>query len=96
MKNTEYNITAKALETALNYAGIRSDEARCLYVSCFDGFVELVVHTPYQKYEFYVDVESEEVVGINAEPALDFDQVYEDEPETGVIAFAPGKPPRAA
>ena len=35
-----------------------------------DGFYEIVILTPFQKVEIYVDAETDEVAGFNTEPRL--------------------------
>ncbi len=58
----------QALCAALEYARIANDETRCLLGLYADGLYRFVVRTPYQRYEFYVDAESGEVLGIDAQP----------------------------
>ncbi len=73
MKNTNMYTAAEALQSALEYAGIAADENRCLLARYDGGLYHILVRTLYQKYEFYVDAESGEVLGISAEPSLDLE-----------------------
>ena len=64
----------EALKAALAYAGLSADDARCTFASHHDGLYELTVRTSFQKYDFYVEAWTGEVLGINAEPMLDLDE----------------------
>lgn len=67
--NNEKRLTREqALDRALNDAGIANAEIRCLLNRYADGLYEIVVHTPYLKYEAYVDAQTGEVLGLNTEP----------------------------
>ncbi len=59
---------ADALRIALLASGLAENETRCVSNRLEDGFFRIDVRTPYQAYEFYVDGESGEVAGMNAEP----------------------------
>ena len=61
----------KALEIALDYAGIAGEEYFCIRNHYSDGLYEITVYTMDRKYELYVDAEAEEVRGFNAEPFYD-------------------------
>lgn len=68
MNNRNRLTREQALGKALNDAGIANVENRCLLNRYIDGLYEIVVRTPYLKYEAYVDVETGEVLGLNTEP----------------------------
>lgn len=66
--NTTTISNGSALQTALNYAGLAIKECHCIYNNLSEGLFEIWVNTPYQRYEFFVEERSGEVIGINAEP----------------------------
>lgn len=68
MNNRNPLTREQALGRALDDAGIGNIENRCLLNRYIDGLYEIVVHSPYMKYEFYVDAESGQVLGLNTEP----------------------------
>ena len=61
---------AEARRIAMEYAGLTYDDSRCLRNVFEDGFYEIVILTPFQKYEIYVDAQTDEVSGFNTEPRL--------------------------
>lgn len=61
----------KALEIALNYAGIADEESLCIRNRLSDGLFEITVRTIDRKYDFYVDAANRDVRGFNAEPYYD-------------------------
>ena len=73
MKNTICS-AAKARRIAMEYAGLTYEDSRCLRNSFEDGLYELVILTPFQKYEIYVDAQTDEVSGFNTEPRLIVDE----------------------
>ena len=69
--NTNTCITKEqALSIALRNVGIENSEYHCLSNNYDRGFFQIVVWTPYLKYEIYVDAEAGEVAGINTAPVL--------------------------
>ena len=66
--NTTTISKSSALQTALNYAGLAIKECHCVYNNLSEDLFEICVNTPYQRYEFYVEEKTGEVLGINAEP----------------------------
>ena len=73
MKNTICS-AAKARRIAMEYAGLTYEDSRCLRNSFEDGLYELVILTPFQKYEIYVDAQTDEVIGFNTQPRLIMDE----------------------
>ena len=65
---------AEARRIAMAYAGLTYDDSRCLRNVLKDGFYEIVILTPFQKYEIYVDAQTDEVTGFNTEPRLIVDE----------------------
>ena len=61
---------AEARRIAMEYAELTYDDSRCLRNVLEDGFYEIVILTPFQKYEIYVDAQTDEVSGFNTEPRL--------------------------
>ena len=68
MRTKNHLAAEEALRSALTYAGIENDENRCLLCRCVNGLFQIIVWTPYLKYEFYVDAENGEVLGIDMIP----------------------------
>ena len=68
MKKENQLTQEQALRAALEYADLSSTDSKCLLSFCSDGLYQLVVYTPYLKYEFYVDALSGEVLGIDMMP----------------------------
>ncbi len=64
-----------ALQSALAYAGLTADEACCTFVNLENGLYEFVLLGIFMKYDFYVDVDSGEVLGFNSEPFMEEDTV---------------------
>ena len=58
----------QALQSAFAFASIQNDEPCCLSSRYTDGLFHFIVSTLYLRYEFYVDAESGEVLGIDTEP----------------------------
>ena len=56
---------AEARRIAMEYAGLTYDDSRCLRNVLEDGFYEIVILTPFQKVEIYVDAQTDEVSGFN-------------------------------
>ena len=73
MKNTLCS-AAEARRIAMEYAGLTYSDSRCLRNVFEDGLYALVIMTPFQKYEIYVDAQTDEVVGFNTEPRLIIDE----------------------
>ncbi len=73
---------AQALKCALVSAGIENFDLKDLHGSCENGLYVFDVCTCYLRYEFFVDRESFEVLGINTEPivSLKVRKPEEDEP----------------
>lgn len=69
----------QALSRALEYAGLAKTESRCAFRKAQDGLYEFTVLTLYQKYDFYVDALSGEVLGVNSEP-LPYQEMFCTEP----------------
>ena len=69
MKNTLCS-AAEARRIAMEYAGLTYSDSRCLRNVFEDGLYALVILTPFQKYEIYVDAQTDEVSGFNTEPRL--------------------------
>ena len=67
-----------ALRIAMRYAKLNKETTVCTGLSCTDGLYEITLRTPYQIYEFYVDSDQGEVLGINTVPGLDLDNFYEE------------------
>ena len=61
---------AEARRIDMAYAGPPYDDSRCLRNVLEDGLYEIVILTPFQKYEIYVDAQTDEVSGFNTEPRL--------------------------
>lgn len=60
--------TYEAVALALRSVGLDMTDARCTKAVYNEGYYELLVFTSFQKYDFYVDVYSGDVLGINIEP----------------------------
>lgn len=75
MNNNQITIT-EAIQSAVRYAGIENDMPFCASAICEESTISLTVYTFYQKYEFYVDSCSAEVVGLLSEPMFD---LFEEE-----------------
>ena len=58
----------KALKIAQEYARITEEENICVRNEYSAGYYEITIYTIERKYEFYVDAETGEVSGFNAEP----------------------------
>ncbi|MBR1455806.1 MAG: PepSY domain-containing protein [Oscillospiraceae bacterium] len=71
--NTNMNTytAEQALRIALTYAGLEPKDCRCGALRLEGGLYEIALRTDYQKLELYVDAADGEVLGFNAEPALD-------------------------
>lgn len=61
----------EAIQSAVRYAGIENDMPFCASALCEESTIALIIYTFYQKYEFYVDSRSGEVLGILSEPMFD-------------------------
>lgn len=85
MMNLTYTAN-EALRSAMEYAQLTTEDIRVMKLAATDGLYEIVLRTLSQMYEFYVDAASGEVLGINAEPALDLEAVYDDTSATVVRA----------
>ena len=85
MMNLTYTAN-EALRSAMEYAQLTTEDIRVMKLAATDGLYEIVLRTLSQMYEFYVDAASGEVLGINAEPALDHEAVYDDTSATVVRA----------
>ena len=70
MNRPQITIT-EAIRSAVLYANIENDEPFCASALYEEGSFALVIYTFYQKYEFYVDSRSGEVLGILSEPMFD-------------------------
>ena len=70
MKRPKITIT-EAIQAAVCYARIENDEPFCASALYEEDFFALVIYTFYQRYEFYVDSGSGEVLGILSEPMFD-------------------------
>ena len=68
MKNRNQVTQEQALRAAIEYADLSCDESSCLLCLCRDGLYRIVLNTPYLRYEFYVDAQSGEVLGIDMKP----------------------------
>lgn len=60
----------EAIRIAVAHARLEHDEPYCASAIVEDGFIALAVFTLFQRYEFYVDADSGEVLGIMSEPVL--------------------------
>lgn len=59
---------SEAIRIAVGYSRLELDEPYCVSAVCEDDTIALVVFTLYQRYEFYVDSASGEVLGVMSEP----------------------------
>ena len=73
MKNNQITIN-DAIQSAVRYAGIENDMPFCASAICEESAISLTVYTFYQKYEFYVDSCSGEVLGIMSEPMFELSE----------------------
>ena len=65
-----------AIKIAISYSRIELDDPYCVSAIYEDTIIALVINTLYQRYEFYVDSCSGEVLGIMSEPA-DYSEIIE-------------------
>ena len=70
MGNNTIKMT-EAIRTAVRSAGIENDDPLCTSAVYENGLFDLVIYTMLQKYEFYVNGSSREVVGMISEPISD-------------------------
>ena len=68
----------EALRSAIDYAQLTTENIRVTKLAVKDGLYEIALRTLCQMYEFYVDAANGEVLGVNVEPALDLEAVYDD------------------
>lgn len=69
--NTITNTTSvQALHNALIYAGIENNEFDCPFERYEDGLFHFLVRTFWMEYEFFVEANTGEVLGINTEPLV--------------------------
>ena len=73
MNRPQITIT-EAIQTAVRYARIENDEPFCASAICEENTIALIIYTFYQKYEFYVDSCSGEVLGIMSEPMFELSE----------------------
>ena len=65
----ENRVTEKqALQAALRYAGLQDAQWQCRLNRLEEGLYRILLRTPYLAWEFYVDADSGEVLGIDTEP----------------------------
>lgn len=66
------NINSKtAVRNALISVGICDENYRCDYI-CLEGdCYHIIISTIMLRYEFYVDADTGEILGINTEPEID-------------------------
>lgn len=76
----------EALRSAMEYARLTTEDVRVTKLTAKDGLYEITLRTLCQMYEFYVDAANGEVLGVNAEPALDLEAVYDDTSATAARA----------
>ena len=60
----------QAMHNALVYGGIENEDFECLFKQYEDGLYHFLVHTTWMQYEFYVEAGTGEVLGIQTEPLV--------------------------
>ena len=58
----------EAIRIAVSYSKLESSEPYCVSAIYDSNYIELVIYTLFQRYDFYVDSRSGEVSGIMSEP----------------------------
>lgn len=66
---------SEAIRIAVRFSRLDHDEPYCVSAIYEDDTIALVVFTLFQRYEFYVDACSGEVLGIMSEPAYFIDNI---------------------
>lgn len=68
MKQTSLITSEQAMRRAMDYAGLTDAESFWTLDRYEDGLYALSALTLYQRYEFYMDATTGEVLGVNSEP----------------------------
>ncbi len=75
IRNTEMT-SNEALIAAIIETGLENDSPRCTMISCENNLYEICLRTDYQIYDIYLDALSREILGLNTEPVLDYEELY--------------------
>lgn len=67
MDRPEITIT-EAIRLAVSFSKLENNDPYCVSALYEDNYIALVIYTLFQRYDFYVDASSGEVVGMICEP----------------------------